>query len=417
VRIRSEVFVWRVRRVGWFAFLAFATLLITPGTRVIGQRRGETFSQLRDSAAKASEENRLDAAARLYGKALALNPSWTEGWWSLGTILYDENHYSSAARAFARLVALDSKNGTAHLMLGLCQYQLGSFGLSLRNIEAAERLGVRKDEDLVHVFEYHKAMLLLRNGKYEDAIDPLKRLVEEGVRTEDLALALGMSALLMRPQELPSIEKEHRLVVLSVGQAEALHLSKKNDEAKERYSEIAKASPDSPNIHYAFGHFLLSLDEIDEAVAQFQQEIHNQPDHVRARMEIAATDYRKNSAAGIPYAQQVIQLQPKYPFSHYLLGLLYLDTGDTKRALPELQTAARMVPQEPQFQFALGNAFAKAGRKEEAAKARAVFFRLSHKNATSQGSEKPGATTYEDKPALKLDSAASESNNDERPHP
>src|SRR4029077_9460524 len=132
---------------GWvFAFLASATFLISPGAQVIAQRRSETLGQLRDSAGKASAENRLDDAARLYGKALALNPSWAEGWWSLGTILYDEDHFGSAARAFSRLVALNPKNGTAHLMLGLCQYELGSFRLSLRNIEAAERLSVRKDD-------------------------------------------------------------------------------------------------------------------------------------------------------------------------------------------------------------------------------------------------------------------------------
>jgi tetratricopeptide (TPR) repeat protein len=388
--------------------------LISPGTQVIAQRRSETLGQLRDSAGKASAENRLDDAARLYGKALALNPSWAEGWWSLGTILYDENHFGSAARAFSRLVALNPKNGTAHLMLGLCQYELGSFRLSLRNIEAAERLSVRKDDSLLHVAEYHKAMLLLRNGRYEDAVDPLKRLVEEGVRSEDLALALGMSALLMRPQDVPAISSEKRQIIVAVGQAEALHLSKKNDVAKDRYSELVKSHPDYPDIHYAFGRLLLEMDETEQAIAQFEQEIHNDPKHIRARMQIAAASYRKDSASGIPYVQQVIQLQPKYPFGHYLLGLLYLDTGDTNKALPELQTASKMVPQESQFQFALGNAYAKVGRKEDAARARAAFFRLSHKSTSPQDGGTAGSATYGDKPALKLDSSESAGGNEER---
>ena len=56
-----------------------------------------------------------------------------------------------------------------------------------------------------------------------------------------------------------------------------------------------------------------------------------------------------------------MKLQPKYSFGHYLLGLLYFDTGETVRAIPELETASRQAPQEPQFYFALGNAYAKAG--------------------------------------------------------
>ena len=71
-----------------------------------------------------------------------------------------------------------------------------------------------------------------------------------------------------------------------------------------------------------------------------------------------------------------MRLAPDYPFGHYLLGLLYFDIGDIAHAIPELETAARMLPDEAQFQFALGNAYARAGRAEEAARARAAFTRL-----------------------------------------
>ena len=349
----------------------------------------------------ARDSNHLDQAQALYRQALAAKPSWAEGWWSLGTILYDLDHYAPAARAFTRLVALDPENGTAHLMLGLCQYQLRSYPASLKNIQAAENFGIRKDDALLHVLHYHKAMLLLRNGRYEDAVDPLKLLVEQGVHSEELDLALGMSSLLIAPQVLPD-DAQKRKVIAAVGQAESLHLAKKNDEALQRYTELTKEFPKYPNLHYAFGHYLLRVDDADQAVAQFQQEIQNNPKHVRAYMQIAAARYRTDSAAGIPYVQKVIQLQPSYPFAHHLLGLLYADTGDTAKALPELEKAARMVPGEAQFQFALGNAYAKAGRKEDAARARAAFFRLSKKAA---GADTPASNTYGDKPNLKLDSA------------
>jgi predicted Zn-dependent protease len=66
---------------------------------------------------------------------------------------------------------------------------------------------------------------------------------------------------------------------------------------------------------------------------------------------------------------------------------LYLDLGDLQRSIPELESAARMVPREPQFQFALGNAYAKAGRKQDAARARAAFRRFAGDNS---GNEPPG---------------------------
>jgi len=117
----------------------------------------------------------------------------------------------------------------------------------------------------------------------------------------------------------------------------------------------------------------------ERGVVQFLEEIKNSPEHVRARMQIAAARYRVDSAAAIPFAAEVVKLQPRYPFGHYLLGLLYFDVGDVGRAIPALEAAARMVPEEAQFQFTLGNAYARAGRKEAAARARAAFVRLQGK--------------------------------------
>jgi tetratricopeptide (TPR) repeat protein len=75
----------------------------------------------------------------------------------------------------------------------------------------------------------------------------------------------------------------------------------------------------------------------EAAMSEFQQEIENIPTHVRARLRIASAYYRTDSRAGIPFAEQAVKLQPNYPFGHYLLGLLYFDSGDTARAIPQLE--------------------------------------------------------------------------------
>ncbi len=153
--------------------------------------------------------------------------------------------------------------------------------------------------------------------------------------------------------------------------------------AKTAYGELVRDAPTFPNVHYAYGRFLLATEDLEDGVARFLEEIEQNPGHVRARMQIAAARYRVDSAAGIPFAREVVQLEPRYPFGHYLLGLLYFDTGDVARAIPELETAVRMVPAEAQFHYALGNAYARAGRKEEAARAREAFVRLKKDEATS----------------------------------
>jgi len=95
------------------------------------------FRKLRNAiyaSRTASQENRLDEAVALYGKALALRPSWPEGWWALGTLDYDRNAYQEAATAFQRAVALQPKAGSPRVMLGLCQFELGQDDAALKNI-------------------------------------------------------------------------------------------------------------------------------------------------------------------------------------------------------------------------------------------------------------------------------------------
>jgi protein O-GlcNAc transferase len=355
-----------------------------------------SFTALSAQADAARDAGRLDEAASLYRKALAKRPAWREGWWSLGTILYDQDSYPSAAQAFRHLLSYDSTNGTAHLMLALCEYQLDRNDSALEHIRTAKRLGVKSEQQLVRVLEYHEGMLLLRKGQYDDATDALKSLVEDGVNNDDLAFALGLGVLLIRPKDAPPDDSPQHQIVLRAGRAERSRLALQWDAAKADYAALTQEFPTFPNMHYAFGRFLLALDAPEPAIEQFTAEIANNPRHVRARMQIAASYYRVDSAKGIPYAQEVVTIQPDYPFGHYLLGLLYLDSHDLPHAIQELETAARMVPTEPQFQYSLGSAYKQAGRTQDAARARAAFTRLG-------GTHPPGSGEATERPRLQLD--------------
>jgi predicted Zn-dependent protease len=201
-------------------------------------------------------------------------------------------------------------------------------------------------------------------------------LVVQGVNSEDLDIALGLAVLLIDPKTAPPDASPDRQIVLRAGRAEHLSLLKKYDEAKRAYADLAQEFPDFRNVHYAFGRYFLAVREPESAAPQFQEEIKHNPTHIRARMQIAAIKYRVDSPSGVPYAAEVVKLDPAYPFGHYMLGLLYFDSGDTERAIPQLETAVRMVPTEAQFYFALGTAYAKAGRKADAARVRATFRKL-----------------------------------------
>ncbi|HLH00316.1 MAG TPA: tetratricopeptide repeat protein [Bryobacteraceae bacterium] len=353
-----------------------------------------SFDSVVSAARQASEENRLADAVRLYRRALALRPRWTEGWWSLATLEYDQDRYAEAAAAFATLISLDRSNGTAHAMLGLCQFELGQDARALQNLLAAERLNIIKNEQLREVALYHLGILQLRARRFGDARATLDQLAKIGVRSRELIAALGLSALFIVPQDAPPAGTPGAAVVERAGQAEALLSLKDFGAAKQTYSRLAADFPDYPNLHFAFGRLLLEVNETDQAVEQFQLELKRDPDHVKSLLEIAATSYRVDSQEGLRFAQRALRLAPQIPFAHYLAGLLLLDTGDFAGAVPELEIARKSFPNDSRVYFSLGNAYSRLGRKADAAKVRAEFVRLE-----SQEVQQQRATLYSDRPS------------------
>ena len=60
----------------------------------------------------------------LYERAAALQPSWTEGYWTLGTIYYDADRHRECRDAFAQVVTREPAHGAAWAFRGLCEFKL-----------------------------------------------------------------------------------------------------------------------------------------------------------------------------------------------------------------------------------------------------------------------------------------------------
>lgn len=372
----------RVPRLLTLHLVGFFCLLLC-GAQPQTNPSSSNFATLSKRADEARDANRLPEAAALYTRALALRPNWAEGWWSLATLEYDQDHYAKAAHDFEKLLALKPQNGTAHAILGLCDFELGRDQQALEHIQKGKNIGLTKEGGLWNVVLYHEGILLQRKGRFEAAQETLEELCLRGSQTDEVANILGMTLLRLTSKNPPPPGSPDAAVVVRVGRAECLAGQKKYDEARLAFEEVVKENPDYPNIHYAYGLSLLELRDVAASVEQFKQEIQNHPNHVLARLRIAAVLYKEDSAAGIPYAEEAIKLDPQLGFAHYLLGLLLLDTGNYEGALPELEIAQKSFPREARLYFALGAAYSHAGRKQDAARARSTFDRLTKEGTSS----------------------------------
>lgn len=340
------------------------------------QTGSPAFQSLSAKATAAQDAGNLYEAIPLFRKALAVNPGWVEGWWSLGEIDYKDDRYRAAASEFKKAAALDPKYGTARAMLGLCEFELGQDKEALGDIEASKELGMEQDPQLRQVVLYHEGILLQRASRYEQASMALSSLCLSGVRSIDLAQIFGMAMLHINSKTAPSENSPEGDVVQHIGRGACLAAANEYDRARPEYEHVLQQYPHFPLAHFAYGRFLLEARDRPGAIEAFKQEIREHPDNVLARLEIAAAEYKVDSAAGVPYARQAVALVPQSPLPHYLLGLLLLDTGDFQGSIPHLEQASKAFSSDARIYWSLGVAYAHVGRPKEAAEARATFARL-----------------------------------------
>jgi tetratricopeptide (TPR) repeat protein len=338
-------------------------------------RQSAAFTDLTRRADEAREAGRFDEAVALYLQALKQKPNWPEGWWFVGTLLYEMDRYAEARDAFLNLTTLQPKNAPASAMLGLCQYRTREYEPALVNLQKARLLGLGTNQELITVTRYHAAILMTRFEQFEVAFEILREFAREQYENAKVIEVFGITVLRMPflPEEVPPDRRE---MVLMAGRAAYDWAARRPREARSGFEELIARYPRAPNVHYVFGAFLL-LDNADAAVEEFRKELGISPTHAPAMLQIAF-EYIKRSdyTAALPFADKAVQIAPNLFPARNALGRILLETGDVARAVEQLEAGVKLAPDSPEMHFVLARAYARAGRKEDAARERELFTKL-----------------------------------------
>jgi tetratricopeptide (TPR) repeat protein len=216
------------------------------------------FDRLAAAAEETRAAARLDEAVRLYREALELRPDWTEGWWSLGTILYSLEHFEEARHAFRRVVGINSDDGGSWAFKGLCEFELRNYDRALSDLQRAFVEGI-PNREVYHVATYHLGILLTRYEQFEESLEYLARLARQGNESTSIIEGLGLSILRLPflPSELPPQKRE---MVLMAGRATNHWANARRAPARMGFEELLLRYPEERNVHYAYGVFLLRED-------------------------------------------------------------------------------------------------------------------------------------------------------------
>jgi tetratricopeptide (TPR) repeat protein len=350
------------------------------------------FDALVKDAAAAREAGRLDDAIALYRKAVRQKPDWIEGHWYIGTTLYERGQYDGALAAFTAVVGAQPMNGPGWALKGLSEFQLKSYDAAVFDLLRAREIGFGENKDLAPVVRYHVALLLIRGEQFEYALQLLTEFAVEGNEGPKVIEAMGMAALRMPllPEAVPESRREQ---VLLAGRGAYYLSGQVMQPAKAAFEELVAKYPDAPNVHYAYGVYLLREDP-DLAIEEFKTELKRAPGHLFAHLQIAF-EYIKRSdwASARPWSEKAVALGPSDFTARQAFGQVLLELGETAKAIEQLEAGVRLAPDAPSLHFTLARAYQKAGRPLDAQKERAEFNNLQRRARLSQhGSQSVGGS-------------------------
>ena len=298
------------------------------------------FSRLRDLALQEAEEGKNADAMRDYRQALALQPDWTEGWWNLGMLEYSGGQFRDAQVTFRKVTALAPKVGVAWGILGLCQFETKNYDEALFNLEKAQSLGMKDDEEIARVAAYHLGLLWVRGGKFDQASQLLTASFGSGDVPEQARIALGLATL--RVPLLPDQLDPSREALISAAGDAAIAGD------PERFATVVRDNPKIPYLHLAWCRALAQARKYHEAQEQCSAETRISPESPLPWIEISNLQLlQAQLAPALKSAQTAVRLSPSSVEAHRMLAQVEDASGHSGEADRQRNIASTLSPAPP----------------------------------------------------------------------
>jgi len=340
-----------------------------------------SFETIANQADAARSRNRVLDAIRLYREGTHLRPAWTDGWWYLGSLLYDQDRFPEASTAFQRLLATTAHRGPAHAFLGLCNYETGKYDDALAQFRAWGDAGWPGTPQLRDVAVFHFALLLARDGRFVESLYLMAPLAARLGDNPELAEAMGLASLRMRdlPANYPPDRRE-RIWLAGKAALFAAQSPADFERADEFAARLESRYPAQPEVHFFRAALYGFEGKKEEAEREYRQELRISPNHVPSLVALAAIDLEKAEVAEAGnLARQAAGADPKNAEAHHLLGRVFLANGDLRASASELETAKQLAPDSPVVRSHLAMVYTRLGRMQEAKAEAAAFLALKKK--------------------------------------
>ena len=302
---------------------------------------------------------------------------------TLGAIYFKERKYESAIHETRTALKLKPGLPRVDTLLGLSLSELSRYEEALPYLEKGFRQSVDPDGRRMCGLQLLRAYGGL--GRDADAVQTGLALNQLYPNDPEVLYHTGR---IYGSYAYTIMERLHDKAPGSVwmlqAQGEANESAKNYDAAVDAYKHVLVLDPHRPGIHYRLGRVYLGqfnatqkADLRDAALQEFNAELAVDPDNGNARYEIANLEAASGHAAEA--RSQYQELLKRYPdFEEALVGLGGIEIEDQKPqdALPLLQHATRLRPDDEVAWYRLAQAEHAAGNREAQEQALATFRKL-----------------------------------------
>jgi tetratricopeptide (TPR) repeat protein len=341
-----------------------AILLLYFAWQVASPQAGEHMQ----AGIAAEKQRQFDVAITEFKKVTELDPSFVDGFISLGQAYMESGDYRSAIPPLKHALELNADSLPAHQLLG---YALLSQGYASEAIPHLER---SPDKTALGIAE-------IQTGQLPEAVANLQTALAAHPNDPDLLYYLGRASGLLAKQSIdtllavyPDSARAHQAM------AENYFVLRRMPDAEKEYREALRLRPGLPEAHLALGEVYAGAFQWDKAEEQFRLQAKLQPGNAEAayRLGEALLEQGKAHEARLELLR-ADRLMPEMPETLYSLGKAAALEGDAaaaERAWTKLLSIEQRSALAAQAHFGLAGLYRKQGKTAEAQREMQEFQKL-----------------------------------------
>jgi len=375
---------WQVKALLAGAVTASVSLLaVVAPLEARQQPDAAALQQKAKEGEQALAEGRYADAEKAYEALRKLSPNTAEVHARLGLIYFQQGKFSDAIAPLRDAIRLKPGLPKVDALLGMSLSELGRYQEALPAVTSA--FSQNADPVLRRMAGLHLQRIYTGMGRDQDAVEValrLSRLYPDDPEVLYHSGRLFANYAYLQTMKLQNVAPDS--VWLHQAAGEANESQGLYDAALREYREVLASAPRRPGIRFRIGRVLLerahgevSGDDVRDARKAFEEELALDPTNANAAYELAEM-HRKEGELEPAHTlfAQAVKSYPGFEQARVGLGRTLISLGRPAEALPHLQAALKVNPENEVTYYQLAQAYRALGNGPEQEKALAEFNRV-----------------------------------------